>query len=65
MAALVVLVLLGAALTVGSSVGLAALVGLTAVTGALALVLAAIWGLATWGADRWIARARTEATADE
>ncbi|HSK93344.1 MAG TPA: hypothetical protein VLA76_04720 [Candidatus Angelobacter sp.] len=24
----------------------------------LALALSAIWGLATWGADRWIARAR-------
>lgn len=28
---------------------------------AVALVLGLIWGLATWAADRWIARARVEA----
>jgi phosphoglycerol transferase MdoB-like AlkP superfamily enzyme len=65
MGALVVLVLLGAALTVGASVGATALVGLTAVTVALALGLSLIWGVATWGADRWIARARTTGAPDE
>jgi hypothetical protein len=64
MGALVILVLVGAALTVGASVAAIALVGLTAVTAALALVLSVVWGLATWGADRWIARARTESTAE-
>jgi hypothetical protein len=65
MAVLVVLVLVGAAVTVGAGVSLPALAGLTALTAVLALVLSVVWGLATWAADRWIARARTEATAEE
>ena len=65
MAVLVVLVLVGAAVTVGAGVSLPALAGLTALTALLALVLSVVWGLATWAADRWIARARTEAPAEE
>jgi hypothetical protein len=46
-------VMLGSALTRDSVVGAAALVGLT-------LLISVLWALATWSADRYIARARVE-----
>ena len=64
----IALVMVGLLLAIGA---LAALVmigrvpGLGAVLAAAvmalgAILLAQVWALATWGADRWIARARTE-----
>ena len=64
----IALVMVGLLLSIGA---LAALVmlgrvpGLGAVLAAAmmalgAVLLAQVWALATWGADRWIARARTE-----
>lgn len=58
MLGLVLLILALLLLIVGGAlpwVGLLPAIGLMVV---LALVLSAIWGLATWAADRWIARAR-------
>lgn len=46
-------VMLGSALTRDSVVGAAVLIGLT-------LVISVVWALATWSADRYIARARVE-----
>jgi hypothetical protein len=61
MIAIVVGVVLVATLVLAGrlpSPGAAAAVGLMV---AMALPLTAVWGLATWGADRWIAGARTPA----
>lgn len=60
MAGILVLVLFGAALLLGGGASLPAVIALVGLTALLALALAVVWGLATWGADRWIARARTE-----
>jgi hypothetical protein len=65
MAALVVFVLVGAAVTLGRGIGIMQLIVLLALTVASAVVLSIVWGVATWAADRWIARARTEARAAE
>jgi hypothetical protein len=60
MAAMLVIVLFGAALLLGGGASLSAVLVLVALTALLALALSVIWGLATWAADRWIARARTQ-----
>ena len=58
MVVIIVGIIVGAILIMGGSlpvIGALAAGGLMAV---MALVLSQIWGLATWAADRWIARAR-------
>ena len=59
MAAILVLILFGAALVIGGGASVVAVAALTVLCVGLALVLAVVWGLATWSADRWIARARS------
>jgi hypothetical protein len=56
----VLVFIFGAAIVMSGAVpGLGALLG-AAVMAAAAVVLAQIWAVATWAADRWIARARLE-----
>ncbi len=58
MTAIVAVLIAGAALLMaGALPGAGALLG-GAVMAGMALVLSQLWGLATWAADRWIARAR-------
>jgi hypothetical protein len=64
MSTMVILVLVGAAVTVGGGVGIAQVLALAALTVSLAFALAVVWGVATWAADRWIARARIDPAAD-
>lgn len=60
MIALVLVFIFGAALVMSGAVpGAGALLGAAAMA-AGAVVLAQVWALATWAADRWIARARLE-----
>jgi hypothetical protein len=60
MVVLVLVFIFGAAIVMSGAVpGLGALLG-AAVMAAAAVVLAQIWAVATWAADRWIARARLE-----
>jgi hypothetical protein len=60
MMGLVLVFVFGAALVMGGAVpGPGALLGAAAL-GLGAIILAQIWALATWAADRWIARARLE-----
>lgn len=58
MTAIVAVLIAGAALLMaGALPGGGALLGAALMAG-MALVLSQLWGLATWAADRWIARAR-------
>jgi hypothetical protein len=60
MVALVLVFIFGVALVMeGALPGVGALLG-AAVLAAAAIVLAQVWAVATWAADRWIARARLE-----
>ena len=60
MVVLVLIFIFGAAIVMSGAVpGLGALLG-AAVMAAAAVVLAQVWAVATWAADRWIARARLE-----
>ena len=60
MVVLVLVFIFGAAIVMSGAVpGLGALLG-AAVMAAAAVVLAQVWAVATWAADRWIARARLE-----
>ena len=60
MVGLVLVFVFGAALVMSGAVpGAGALLGAVAL-GIGAVVLAQVWALATWAADRWIARARLE-----
>ena len=60
MVVLVLVFIFGAAIVMSGAVpGLGALLG-AGVMAAAAVVLAQVWALATWAADRWIARARLE-----
>lgn len=61
MVAIIAVLVVGAALLMaGTLPGIGvALAGLLMI--GVAVVLAQVWALATWAADRWIARARTEA----
>jgi len=52
-------VLLATLVMAGAVPGLGALLA-AALMGLMGVVLGLVWGPATWGADRWIARARTE-----
>ena len=58
MVAIVVAVVLGATLILAGTVPNPAAAGAGVLMAGMALVLSAIWAVATWGADRWIARAR-------
>jgi hypothetical protein len=60
MAGILIVVMFGAALLLGPGVVVGAVLALIALTVFLALLLSVVWGLATWAADRWIARARTD-----
>ena len=61
MIGLVLVFVFGAALVMGGAVpGPGALLGAAALA-AGAVILAQVWAVATWAADRWIARARLEA----
>jgi hypothetical protein len=61
MVVLVVVFVLGAAIVMAGRIpGLGALLGAGAMAVA-AVILAQVWALATWAADRWIARARLDA----
>ena len=60
MVVLVLVFVFGAAIVMSGAVpGLGALLG-AAVMAAAAVVLAQVWAVATWAADRWIARARLD-----
>ena len=60
MVGLVLVFVFGAALVMSGAVpGAGALLGAVAL-GIGAVILAQVWALATWAADRWIARARLE-----
>ncbi len=60
MVVLVLVFIFGAAIVMSGAVpGLGAILG-AAVMAAAGVVLAQIWAVATWAADRWIARARLE-----
>lgn len=60
MVAVVAALIVGAALLMaGALPGAGALLGATLMVG-MALVLSQLWAVATWGADRWIARARLD-----
>lgn len=60
MVAIVAVLVVGAALLMAGT--LPGIGGVLAgvVMAAMAVILAQVWALATWAADRWIARARTE-----
>lgn len=61
MVGLVLVFIFGVALLMSGAVpGAGALLGAVALA-AGAIILAQVWALATWAADRWIARARLEA----
>lgn len=61
MMGLVLVFIFGAALVMGGAVpGPGALLGAAALAVG-AVILAQVWAVATWAADRWIARARLEA----
>jgi len=60
MVGLVLVFVFGAALVMSGAVpGVGALLGAIAI-GIGAVILAQVWAVATWAADRWIARARLE-----
>lgn len=61
MVAIIVAVVLLATLILAGTVPNVAAAGPALVMAGMGLVLSAIWGLATWSADRWIARARIAA----
>jgi hypothetical protein len=58
----ILIVVLGS-LLLGSSIGSGALPAVALLIG-LTLAMAVVWALATWSADRYIARARVESTPD-
>jgi len=58
----ILIVVLGS-LLLGSSIGSGALPAIALLIG-LTLAMAVVWALATWSADRYIARARVESTPD-
>ena len=65
MIGLVLVFVFGAALLMSGVVpGAGALLGAAALALG-AVILAQIWAVATWAADRWIARARLDASADQ
>lgn len=61
MVGIVLVFLLLILLVMGGRIPVAGGLAAAGVMVAVALVLSVIWGVATWAADRWIARARVEA----
>lgn len=64
MVAIIAAVITIATLVLAGTLPGVAAAGAALLLAAMALVLSLIWGLATWAADRWIARARVEETSD-
>ena len=58
MVTIIAVLVLGATLIMAGTLPGAGIILAAAVMTLIALVLSQIWALATWGADRWIARAR-------
>lgn len=58
MVAIIAVLVLGATLIMAGTLPGAGIILAAAVMTLIALVLSQFWALATWGADRWIARAR-------
>jgi hypothetical protein len=61
MVGLVITFVLLVTLVMAGSVPSSGAIGAAGLMALIALPLSAIWALATWGADRWIARARLDA----
>lgn len=60
MVVVIALMILGAALIMGGAMPVGGTLVAAGVMVAMALVLSQVWAVATWGADRWIARARLD-----
>ncbi len=58
MVAVIAVLVLGATLIMAGTLPGAGIIVAAGVMTLIALVLSQVWALATWGADRWIARAR-------
>ena len=58
MVAIIAVLILGATLIMAGTLPGAAIIVAAGFMVLIALILSQIWALATWGADRWIARAR-------
>jgi hypothetical protein len=60
MVVVIALMILGAALIMGGAVPAGGALVAVGVMAGMAVALSQIWALATWGADRWIAKARLD-----
>jgi hypothetical protein len=60
MVVVIALMILGAALIMGGAIPAGGALVAVGVMVAMAVTLSQVWALATWGADRWIARARLD-----
>ena len=60
MVVVIALMILGAALIMGGAVPAGGALVAVGVMAGMAVVLSQVWALATWGADRWIAKARLD-----
>ena len=60
MVLVIALMILGAALIMGGAIPAGGALVALGVMVAMAVVLSQVWAFATWGADRWIARARLD-----
>ena len=58
MVAIIVLAVVAITLVMGSTLPSVAAFGVAGLMAAMAVVLSQVWAVATWAADRWIARAR-------
>jgi hypothetical protein len=64
MVGIIALVIIATTLVMAGGLPVAGAAIAGGVMAAIALVLAQVWAVATWGADRWIARARLEEDGD-
>ncbi|HEX7068659.1 MAG TPA: hypothetical protein VF295_10750 [Candidatus Limnocylindria bacterium] len=60
MVVVIALMILGAALIMGGAIPVGGTLVAAGVMVAMAVILSQVWAVATWGADRWIARARLD-----
>jgi hypothetical protein len=60
MVVVIALMILGAALIMGGAMPVGGTLVAAGLMVAMAVVLSQVWAIATWGADRWIARARLD-----
>ncbi len=60
MVVVIALMILGAALIMGGAIPVGGTLVAAGVMDAMAVILSQVWAVATWGADRWIARARLD-----